>query len=64
MDLLKTSQEYLAGKYMEDTDRWGEMKDSVWDNYTDFMTEYASLTMPFLLQTAIPRISSRIKAYY
>ena len=40
MDLLKTSQEYLAGKYMEDTDRWGEMKDSVWDNYTDFMTEY------------------------
>lgn len=40
MDLLKTSPEYLAGKYMEDTDRWGEMKDSVWDNYTDFMTEY------------------------
>lgn len=40
MDLLKTSQEYLAGRYMEGTDRWGEMKDSVWDNYTDFMTEY------------------------
>ena len=40
MDLFKRSQEYLAGKYLEDTDRWGEMKDSVWDNYTDFMTEY------------------------
>lgn len=34
------SQEYLAGKYMEDTKRWGEMKDSVWDNYTDFLVEY------------------------
>lgn len=40
LDMLKMSQEYLSGKYMEDTDRWGEMKDSVWDNYTDFMVEY------------------------
>ena len=40
LDMLKMSQEYLSGKYMEDTDRWGEMKDSVWDNYTDFMAEY------------------------
>ena len=40
LEMLKMSQEYLSGKYMEDTDRWGEMKDSVWDNYTDFMAEY------------------------
>ena len=40
LDLLTMSQEYLAEKYMEDTDRWGEMKDEVWDNYTDFMVEY------------------------
>lgn len=40
LDLLTMSQEYLAEKYMEDTDRWGEMKDAVWDNYTDFMVEY------------------------
>ncbi len=40
LEMLTMSQEYLAGKYMEDTDRWGEMKDSVWDNYTDFMVEY------------------------
>lgn len=39
-ELLKRSQEYLAGKYMEDTDRWGEMKDEVWQNYTDFLNEY------------------------
>lgn len=40
LDMLEISQEYLADKYMEDTDRWGVMKDEVWDNYTDFMVEY------------------------
>lgn len=40
IEMLEMSQEYLAGKYMEDADRWGEMKDEVWDNYTDFMVEY------------------------
>lgn len=40
LEMLTMSQEYLAGKYMEDTKRWGEMKDSVWDNYTDFLVEY------------------------
>lgn len=39
-EMLKKSQEYLADKYMEDTNRWGEMKQSVWDNYTEFMLEY------------------------
>lgn len=40
MDLLKMSQEYLSEKYMEDSGTWGTMKDSVWDNYTDFLVEY------------------------
>lgn len=40
LEMLTMSQEYLAGKYMEDTEHWGEMKASVWDNYTDFMVEY------------------------
>lgn len=40
MDLLNDSQEYLSAKYAEDAKRWGEMKDEVWDNYTDFMVEY------------------------
>lgn len=40
MELLSRSQAYLADKYMEDSETWGTMKDSVWDNYTDFMVEY------------------------
>ena len=43
LEMLTLSQEYLADKYMEDTDVWGEMKQSVWDNYTDFMVEYGIL---------------------
>lgn len=40
IDMLTMSQEYLSKKYMEDTKHWGEMKASVWDNYTDFLVEY------------------------
>lgn len=39
LEMLKESQAYLAGKYSEDSDTWGLMKDSVWNNYTDFMME-------------------------
>ena len=45
-EMLAMSQEYLADKYMEDTDRWGEMKQSVWDGYTDFMVEAGLLEAP------------------
>lgn len=40
LEMLEVSQTYLAGKYSEDAKRWGEMKDEVWDRYTDFMVEY------------------------
>lgn len=40
LEMLKESQEYLAEKYSEDSETWGTMKSSVWDNYTDFMMEY------------------------
>ncbi len=40
LEMLTMSQQYLASKYAEDAARWGEMKDAVWDNYTDFMAEY------------------------
>lgn len=40
IEMLKRSQNYLAGKYMEDTEVWGLMKDEVWDNYTAFLQEY------------------------
>lgn len=39
LEMLKESQSYLAGKYSEDSDKWGLMKDSIWDNYTEFMME-------------------------
>lgn len=40
LEMLKKSQVYLADKFMEDTDVWGLMKDSVWDNYSAFLAEY------------------------
>jgi len=39
-ELAIKSQEYLAHKYIDDASRWGEMKDSVWNNYTEFLKEY------------------------
>lgn len=39
LEMLKESQRYLAGKYAEDADAWGYMKDSVWSDYTAFMVE-------------------------
>ena len=46
LEMLTVSQEYLADKFMEGTDRWGEMKRQVWDNYTAFMVEYGLLDAP------------------
>ena len=40
LEMLKKSQEYLAGKFVDDAPRWGVMKEEVWQYYTDFMTEY------------------------
>jgi len=48
LEMLTISQKYLSEKYAEDAPRWGEMKDSVWDNYTQFMVEYG------MIDTAIP----------
>ncbi|MGL5354576.1 MAG: ABC transporter substrate-binding protein [Clostridium sp.] len=38
------SQKYLAGKYKEDASTWGEMKDSVWNNYTKFLLDKKLIT--------------------
>ncbi|MCY6372001.1 ABC transporter substrate-binding protein [Clostridium ganghwense] len=35
--LAVASQKYLADKYKADAKRWGEMKDEVWNNYTQFL---------------------------
>lgn len=43
-ELAIKSQEYLASEYIDDADRWGEMKDDVWNNYTEFLKEYKLIT--------------------
>lgn len=37
--LAVASQKYLAKEYKSDAKRWGEMKEQVWNNYTQFLNE-------------------------
>ncbi|MCY6485682.1 ABC transporter substrate-binding protein [Clostridium aestuarii] len=37
--LAVASQKYLADKYKADANKWGEMKEEVWNNYTKFLYE-------------------------
>lgn len=39
LSFLEASQEYLSQEYAKDAPSWGVMKDSVWNDYTDFMYE-------------------------
>lgn len=39
-ELVKKSQEWLAPKYQDDAPRWGEQKQEVWKNYTEWMFEH------------------------
>ncbi len=36
-ELVMKSQEWLAPKYKDDSERWGEQKAEVWKNYADWM---------------------------
>lgn len=36
-ELVMKSQEWLAPKYKDDADRWGEQKQEVWENYASWM---------------------------
>ncbi|WP_411682061.1 ABC transporter substrate-binding protein [Clostridium thailandense] len=38
-NLAVESQKYLKNKYKEDAPRWGEMKATVWNNYTKFLLD-------------------------
>ena len=40
LEMLTLSQQFLSTRYSEGASRWGEMKDSVWDNYTKLLCEY------------------------
>ncbi len=45
-ELVKASQDWLSKYYQADAPRWGEQKESVWQDYTDFMVEHDILSAP------------------
>ena len=38
-EIAIASQKYLASQFQADADRWGEMKEEVWENYANWMYE-------------------------
>lgn len=51
-ELAKASQRYLADQYIADADRWGEMKESFWTNYSGWMYENGLLSQPLEVKEA------------
>ncbi len=51
-DLVKASQDWLSQYYIADARRWGEQKESVWQDYTDFMVENDILSAPITASDA------------
>lgn len=45
-DLIMASQKWLSPKYQDDAARWGEQKQSVWQNYSDWMYEKKLIEKP------------------
>jgi len=45
-ELVKASQEWLSKYYKADASRWGEQKESIWQDYTDWMVEHGILETP------------------
>ncbi|MFC2056507.1 ABC transporter substrate-binding protein [Chloroflexota bacterium] len=46
IELVKASQGWLSKYYKADAIRWGEQKESVWQDYTDWMAKYGILPAP------------------
>jgi ABC-type nitrate/sulfonate/bicarbonate transport system substrate-binding protein len=40
IELVRASQSWLSEYYKADASRWGEQKESVWQDYTDWMVEH------------------------
>ncbi|MFD2670617.1 ABC transporter substrate-binding protein [Marinicrinis sediminis] len=51
-ELVKASQEWLADQYQADAPRWGEQKESVWNNYTQWMLDNELLEKPMDISKA------------
>jgi ABC-type nitrate/sulfonate/bicarbonate transport system substrate-binding protein len=45
-ELVKASQDWLSKYYQADAPRWGEQKESVWQNYSDWMVKNGILSAP------------------
>ena len=51
-ELVKASQDWLSEVYQADAPRWGEQKESVWQDYTDWMVENGILSAPISVPDA------------
>ena len=51
-DLVKASQYWLSEYYQADASRWGEQKESVWQDYTDWMVQHNILSAPISVTDA------------
>ena len=43
LEMLTLSQQYLSPRYAEGAPRWGEMREEVWNGYTDLLVQYGVL---------------------
>jgi ABC-type nitrate/sulfonate/bicarbonate transport system substrate-binding protein len=50
--LVKESQEWLSPYYQAEAPRWGEQKESVWQNYSDWMVKTGILSAPIAASQA------------
>jgi ABC-type nitrate/sulfonate/bicarbonate transport system substrate-binding protein len=51
-NLITESQKFLADQYQAESDRWGEMKLSVWRDYADWLKSYNLLEGEFTAEDA------------
>ncbi|MCJ7692271.1 MAG: ABC transporter substrate-binding protein [Sedimentisphaerales bacterium] len=51
-ELVKASQHWLSEYYQADASRWGEQKESVWQDYTDWMVVHGILSAPISVSDA------------
>ena len=50
--LVKESQRWLSDYYIAEAPRWGEQKESVWQDYADWMVENDIVTPPITIEDA------------
>lgn len=51
-ELVKESQRWLSEYYIADATRWGEQRESVWQDYADWMVKNSIVTSPIAVKDA------------